>query len=49
MKSIQCWGFEKSLKKFEGMFSIIYFSIKENKLYASRDFWYEAFILLCAI
>ena len=37
MKSILHWGFEKSLKNFEGMFAIVYYS-KENKIYACRDF-----------
>ena len=39
MKSILEWGFEKALNKFQGMFSIIYFSKKENKIYAARDFF----------
>lgn len=39
MKSILHWGFEKSLKNFEGMFAIVYYSKKENKIYACRDFF----------
>ena len=39
MKSFLEWGFEKSLAKFEGMFSIVYFSKKENKVYVGRDFF----------
>lgn len=39
MKSFHEWGFENSIKKFEGMFSIVYFSISENKIYATKDFF----------
>jgi len=39
MKSFIEWGFENSIKKFEGMFSIVYFSNNENKIYATKDFF----------
>ncbi len=39
MKSIDKWGFEKALKKFQGMFSIVYYSSLKNKVFASRDFF----------